>query len=232
MRRLEIVLLCMGLAVITSCSKDNIDDETGPIFNPQADDTSALLAHEGTFEGEWKLSKYEMTCKGQIQVRGDLIYFDVPADYLFPRFMLDSEKKRVEYPDEPIFKSSVNMEYIGTVQLMACSLQGYSDDATYSQLNNTGGGNAEGENAYTTIGDIEFGVMVEGVEYHIVLLGIKEKPTAVYDVNTGLWTIAIPIDEAKITNRKTGTPISIVFLDEEAPGRSAYLFVFKATKKL
>ena len=222
----------MGLAVITSCSKDNIDDETGPIFNPQADDTSALLAHEGTFEGEWKLSKYETTCKGQIQVRGDVIGFDVPADYLFPRFMLDSEKKRVEYPDEPIFKSSVNMEYIGTVQLMACSLQGYSDDATYSQLNNTGGGNAEGENAYTTIGDIEFGVMVEGVEYHIVLLGIKEKPTAVYDVNTGLWTIAIPIDEAKITNRKTGTPISIVFLDEEAPGRSAYLFVFKATKKL
>jgi hypothetical protein len=222
----------MGLAVITSCSKGNIDDETGPIFNPQTDDTSSLLAHEGTFEGEWKLSKYEKTCKGQIQVRGGVIGFDMPADYLFPRFMLDSEKKRVEYPDEPIFKSSVNMEYIGTVQLMACSLQGYSDDATYSQLNNTGGGNAEGENAYTTIGDIEFGVMVEGVEYHIVLLGIKEKPTAVYDINTGLWTIAIPIDEVKITNRKTGTPISIVFLDEEAPGRSAYLFVFKATKKL
>ena len=70
------------------------------------------------------------------------------------------------------------------------------------------------------------------MEYHIVLLGIKEKPSAVYDVNTGLWTVAIPIDETKITNRKTGTPISIVFLDEEAPGRSAYLFVFKATKKL
>lgn len=230
MRRLGIIPLCLGLAMLTSCSK-NIDDDIAYIPKVM-EETPAVYAYEGTFEGEWKLSKYETTCKGQIQVRGDVIGFDVPADYLFPRFMLDSEKKRVEYPDEPIFKSSVNMEYIGTVQLMACSLQGYSDDATYSQLNNTGGGNAEGENAYTTIGDIEFGVMVEGVEYHIVLLGIKEKPTAVYDVNTGLWTIAIPIDEAKITNRKTGTPISIVFLDEEAPGRSAYLFVFKATKKL
>ena len=230
MRRLEIILLSMGLAVITSCSK-NIDDDIAYIPKVM-EETPAVYAYEGTFEGEWKLSKYEMTCKGQIQVRGDLIYFDVPADYLFPRFMLDSEKKRIEYPDEPIFKSSVNIEYFNTKQVMIFSLQGYSDDATYSELNNTGGGNAEGENAYTTIGDIEFGVMVEGVEYHIVLLGIKEKPTAVYDVNTGLWTIAIPIDEAKITNRKTGTPISIVFLDEEAPGRSAYLFVFKATKKL
>ena len=230
MRQLGIIPLCLGLVMLTSCSK-NIDDDIAYIPKVM-EETPAVYAYEGTFEGEWKLSKYEMTCKGQIQVRGDLIYFDVPADYLFPRFMLDSEKKRIEYPDEPIFKSSVNMEYIGTVQLMACSLQGYSDDATYSQLNNTGGGNAEGENAYTTIGDIEFGVMVEGVEYHIVLLGIKEKPTAVYDVNTGLWTIAIPIDEAKITNRKTGTPISIVFLDEKAPGKSAYLFVFKATKKL
>ena len=220
----------MGLAMLTSCSK-NIDDDIAYI--PQVmDETSPQLAHEGTFEGEWKLSKYEMTCKGQIQVRGDLIAFDVPADYLFPRFMLDSEKKRLEYPDEPIFKSSVNIEYFNTKQVMICSLQGYSDDATYSQLKNTGGENAEGENAYTTIGDIAFDAKIEGVEYHIVLLGIKEKPTAVYDVNTGLWTIAIPIDEAKITNRKTGTPISIVFLDEEAPGRSAYLFVFKATKKL
>ena len=231
MRRLDIIFLSMGLAVITSCSKGNIDDDIVP-FTPHMDETSALLAHEGTFEGEWKLSKYEMTCKGQIQVRGDLIAFDVPADYLFPRFMLDSEKKRLEYPDEPIFKSSVNIEYFNTKQVMICSLQGYSDDATYSQLNNTGSGNAEGENAYTTTGDIAFDVKVEGVEYHIVLLGIKEKPTAVYDVNTGLWTVAIPIDETKITNRKTGTPISIVFLDEEAPGKSAYLFVFKATKKL
>ena len=91
MRRLDIIFLSIGLAVITSCSK-NIDDDIAYIPKVM-EETPAVYAYEGTFEGEWKLSKYEMTCKGQIQVRGDLIYFDVPADYIFPRFMLDSERR-------------------------------------------------------------------------------------------------------------------------------------------
>ena len=230
MRRLGIIPLCLGLVVITSCSK-NIDDDIGP-YTPQMEETSALVAPEGTFEGEWKLSKYEKTCEGQIEVKGNEIVFDVPADYLFPRLGFVTEDRKAMYPKEPLFTSEAALSYFNIRQVMTCSLQGYSDAANYNQLKNTWGGNVEGENSYTPIGDILFDVKIEDVEYHIALLDVKEKPTAVFDAKTGLWTVAIPIDMITITNRITGTSITSTYFDEKALDKSAWLFVFRATKRI
>ena len=226
MRRLEIILISMGLAVITSCSKDRIDDEIARLDPATIQNTSYNLTLEGTFWGEWKLSKYEMTCEGQIEVTKDEIAFDVPADYLFPRLGIVTEDKKAMYPEEPLFTSDSAPSYSNTRQVMVCSLQGYSEAATYSQLSNRQG------IEITTVGDLLFDVKIEDVEYHIVLKGIKEKPTAVFDFNTGLWTVAIPIDTVTITNKKTGTSITSTFIDEEAPDKSAWLFVFRAAKRI
>jgi hypothetical protein len=226
MRRLEIILISMGLAVITSCSKDRIDDEIARLDPATIQNTSDNLALEGTFWGEWKLSKYGMTCEGQIEVTKDEIAFDVPADYLFPRLGIVTEERKAKYPEEPLFTSDSAPSYSNTRQVMVCSLQGYSEAATYSQLSNRQG------IEITTVGDLLFDVKIEDVEYHIVLMGIKEKPTAVFDFNTGLWTVAIPIDTVTITNKKTGTSITSTFIDEEAPDKSAWLFVFRAAKRI
>ena len=226
MRRLEIILISMGLAVITSCSKDRIDDEIARLDPATIQNTSDNLALEGTFWGEWRLSKYGMTCEGQIEVTKDEIAFDVPADYLFPRLSIVTEERKAKYPEEPLFTSDSAPSYSNTRQVMVCSLQGYSEAATYSQLSNRQG------IEITTVGDLLFDVKIEDVEYHIVLMGIKEKPTAVFDFNTGLWTVAIPIDTVTITNKKTGTSITSTFIDEEAPDKSAWLFVFRAAKRI
>lgn len=219
-------MISMGLAVITSCSKDRIDDEIARLDPATIQNTSDNLALEGTFWGEWRLSKYGMTCEGQIEVTKDEIAFDVPADYLFPRLGIVTEERKAKYPEEPLFTSDSAPSYSNTRQVMVCSLQGYSEAATYSQLSNRQG------IEITTVGDLLFDVKIEDVEYHIVLKGIKEKPTAVFDFNTGLWTVAIPIDTVTITNKKTGTSITSTFIDEEAPDKSAWLFVFRAAKRI
>ena len=215
----------MVLAVITSCSKDDGVTMYDPAID-QKQNESQLIALEGTFWGEWRLSKYGMTCEGQIEVKGDEIAFDVPADYLFPRLGIVTEERKAKYPEEPLFTSDSAPSYSNTRQVMVCSLQGYSEAATYSQLSNRQG------IEITTVGDLLFDVKIEDVEYHIVLKGIKEKPTAVFDFNTGLWTVAIPIDTVTITNKKTGTSITSTFIDEEAPDKSAWLFVFRAAKRI
>ena len=225
MRRLEIILINMVLAVIASCSKDDGVTMYDPAID-QKQNESQLIALEGTFWGEWRLSKYGMTCEGQIEVTKDEIAFDVPADYLFPRLGIVTEERKAKYPEEPLFTSDSAPSYSNTRQVMVCSLQGYSEAATYSQLSNRQG------IEITTVGDLLFDVKIEDVEYHIVLKGIKEKPTAVFDFNTGLWTVAIPIDTVTITNKKTGTSITSTFIDEEAPDKSAWLFVFRAAKRI
>ena len=215
----------MVLAMIASCSKDDGVTMYDPAID-QKQNESQLIALEGTFWGEWRLSKYGMTCEGQIEVKGDEIAFDVPADYLFPRLGIVTEERKAKYPEEPLFTSDSAPSYSNTRQVMVCSLQGYSEAATYSQLSNRQG------IEITTVGDLLFDVKIEDVEYHIALTGIKDKPTAVFDFNTGLWTVAIPIDTVTITNKKTGTSITSTFIDEEAPDKSAWLFVFRAAKRI
>ena len=215
------------MAVVISCSKDNIDDQFA--HNPQqsANDTTVIsgqITYDGTFEGEWRLSKYGMTCDGQIEVKGDEITFDIPADYLFPRLGFVTDDRKAMYPEEPLFTTD-SPSYFNTKQTMNRSTQGVSKEATYYQITNI-------------IGEIDFdhspsfGVKVDNVEYRIDLIGIKEQMTAVFDNNTMLWTVAIPIDQVSAYNYKTGSLITSSYLDEEAPEKSAWLLVFRAKKRI
>ena len=222
MRQLGIILLSMGLAMLTSCSK-NIDDDIGP-YSPQMEETSALIAPEGTFEGEWKLSKYEKTCKGQIEVKGDEIAFDVPADYLFPRLGFVTEDRKAMYPEEPLFATPYPT-YFDTKQTMSCSTQGVSKEAIYYEM--------AGIIAEIDFGNKpSFGVKADSVDYRINLIAIKEQPTAVFDNNTRLWTVAIPIDQVSAYNCRTSNLITSSYLDKENPDKSAWLLVFRATKRI
>ena len=183
MRRLRILLLGAGIAVALSCSKDN--DQLDSIPQPPENDKTDIsdkITSDGIFEGEWRLSKYGKTCEGQIEVKGDQIVFDIPADYLFPRLSIVTEERKSE-------KASFNN--------------------------------------YPT-----FDIKVDGVDYNIDLIGIKEKPTAVFDINTKLWTVAIPIDQVSVYSHLSQKQIDAAYLDEERPEKSAWLFIFRATRKI
>ena len=102
---------------------------------------------------------------------------------------------------------------------MLYSMLGYSTDAIYMK-------NDQGDDG------LSFGVKADDVDYRLSMVGVKEQPSAVYDFSSGLWRVAIPIDKVSIYNRKTGVKISIAMLDEDKPGNSAWLFVFRTKKKI
>ena len=231
MKKYGLILIGVGLAMVMSCSKEHLDgDMAAELYSPE---NKTVVSNQvdavGTYEGEWRLSKYGMTCTGQIEVTADRIMFDVPADYLVPRLALYDETKKAAYPEEPLFMDTAQREYFHTSQVMRSSTQGYSADAAYSQL-----ANVVAESPDSPSGDFSLllGVKADGVDYSISMTGIKEHPSAVFDVNTGLWTMAVPIDQVTVTNEKTGAQMSFAYLDEQAPERSAWLLVFRATKKI
>ena len=203
MRRFRLLLLGVGMAVALSCSKDNTDDQLIPATQQSDKDTtniiSNLIVSDGIFEGEWRLSKYGKTCEGRIEVKGDQIVFDIPADYLFPRLGIVTDQRKAMYPEEPLFTSKSALSYFNTSQTMNCSTQGFSKEATYYEVMNIVG---EGSDKALFGNYPTFDIKVDDADYSIGLIGIKEKPTAVFDTNTQLWTVAIPIDQVqKESNR-------------------------------
>ena len=232
MRRFGIILLGVGLAVAMSCSKDNTDDvynqQIAQLSDKDTTNISSLIVSSGTFEGEWRLSKYGKTCEGQIEVNGDEITFDIPADYLFPRLGIVTDKRMAMYPEEPLFTSKSALTYFNTSQTMNCSTQGFSKEATYYEVMNI-----VGESDKALFGNYPtFDIKVDDAGYSIGLIGIKEKPTAVFDTNTKLWTVAIPIDQVSIYSHLSYSQINSAYLDEENPDKSAWLLVFRATKRI
>lgn len=231
MKKYGLILIVVGLAMVMSCSKEHLDgDMAAELYSPE---NKTVVSNQvdalGTYEGEWRLSKYGLTCTGQIEVTADRILFDVPADYLVPRLALYDETKKATYPEEALFMDNAQREYFHTSQVMRSSTQGYSTDAAYSQLANIV---AESPDAPPGDFSLLLGVKADGVDYTISMAGIKEQPSAVFDVSTGLWTMAIPIDQVTITNLNTGAQMSFAYLDEEAPEKSAWLLVFRATRKI
>ena len=108
MRQLRLILLCLGMAFLVSCSNDYMDNEqiTDPV-NPIENNNSPY----GIFEGEWQLSKYGKTCPGTIEVDSDKIIFDLPADYLLPRLGLVDETSKAAHPNEPFFMTQSEYTY-------------------------------------------------------------------------------------------------------------------------
>ena len=110
---------------------------------------------------------------------------------------------------------------------MRYSTQGFSTNATYVQ--NIGVDNVTAPHGYNAV---VFYAQTNNADYEITLYSIKEQPSAVFDNNTGLWTMAIPIDKVNIYNSMKYTNMNFEYLDKEAPDKSAWLLVFRATKRI
>ena len=220
MKQFGLFLFSLGMALFASCSKDEkmYDEEASQVI---------VNTPFGTYEGEWQLSKYGKTCPGTIEVDSNQIRFDVPADYLLPRLGLVDATTKAEHPDEPFYTTTSDYTYSETSQIMRYSTLGYSTTALYIQNEGFDCRDIpQGENS------LSFGVKADDTDYTISLFSIKEESSAVFDMTTCLWKLAIPIDKATIYNRQTGAVMTVLMLDEEAPDKSAWLFVFRAKKKI
>lgn len=219
MRRLRLILLCMGMMLAFSCSKE--EDYTS-----ETQHNNNIITPYGIFEGGWQLSKYGRDVTGEIKVDSDQIIFDVPADYLLYRLGLVNEDSKSVYPDEPFFKTTSDYTYYNTTQVMRYSELGYSATSIYIK-------NESIDNQMTPFGNnaLSFYVKADDTDYCISLAGIKEQPSGVFDNITGQWKLAIPIDKAVIYNKKTAMQFTIIMLDEDTPDESAWLLVFRGYRK-
>ena len=219
MRRLRLILLCMGMMLAFSCSKE--EDYTS---EPQHNNN--IITPYGIFEGGWQLSKYGRDVTGEIKVDSDQIIFDVPADYLLYRLGLANEDSKSVYPDEPFVKTTSDYTYYNTTQVMRYSELGYSATSIYIK-------NESIDNQMTPFGNnaLSFDIKADDTDYCISLAGIKEQPSGVFDNITGQWQLAIPIDKAVIYNKKTAMQFTIIMLDEDTPDESAWLLVFRGYRK-
>ena len=223
MKQFGIILVSLGVMLFISCSKDDMDYTAA---QPTTETETANTPY-GIYEGEWQLSKYGKTCPGTIEVDSTQIRFDVPADYLLPRLGLVDETTKAEHPDEPFYTTTSDYTYSKTSQVMRYSTLGYSTTALYIQNEGFDSQDTpQGEKSFS------FGVKADDTDYTVSLFSLKEEPTAVFDLNTNLWKLAIPIDKASIYNRQTSTEMTVLMLDQEAPDKSAWLFVFRAKKKI
>ena len=221
MKRSGLILLCLGMAFLVSCSKDDTDNDH------ISDDRAQIATPYGTFEGEWQLSKYGKTCPGTIKVDSDQIIYDLPVDYLLPRLGLVDETSKAAHPDEPFFTTTSDYTYSNITQVMTFSTLGLSADAIYIQNESIDNLTAPHDFNLTS-----FNVRADDINYTLNLIALKEQPSGIFDNNTGLWKLSIPIDKVAIVNQKTQAQMSILVLDEEAPDKSAWLFVFRAKRKI
>ena len=222
MKQFGMILLSLGMMLCVSCSKNKDYDLTSEPLPTQNVNTPY-----GTYDGEWQLSKYGMTCPGKIEVDSNKIIFDIPADYLLPRLGLVDETTKAAHPDEPFYTTTSDYTYSETSQIMRYSTLGYSTTALYIQ--NEG---FDCRDIPQVENSLSFNVKADDTDYTVSLFSIKEEPTAVFDLTTYLWKLAIPIDKATIYNRQTAAQMTVLMLDEEALDKSAWLFVFRAKKKI
>ena len=222
MRRSGLLLLCLGMAFFVSCSKEDYDQLVDDKVQ-----IGTLTTPYGTFEGEWQLSKYGKTCPGTIEVDSNQIIYDLPVDYLLPRLGLVDETSKAAHPDEPFFTTTSDYTYSNITQVMTFSTLGVSADAIY--IKNESIDNLTVPHSYNSP---LFSVRADDVDYTLNLIGLKEQPSGIFDNNTGLWKLSIPIDKVAIHNQQTQAQMSILVIDEEAPDKPAWLFVFRAKRKI
>lgn len=209
------IVLILGLVLAASCSNDPggevVSDPTTNKDNPTA-------SWKGSFQGEWRLSYYGAVSEGSVEVGDSTFEFSLPSEYLLPRLGLVDEASRRYYPDEPFYQTTSEYIYDDSSQRLRYTIQGYSAEAIY---------------AYVSASPFYLGVKADGVSYRIGLYGEKEQSTAVFDIATGLWRLALIIDKIVIVNQSTGRQIVVKAIDEKrSPEKSAWQLVFRAARRI
>lgn len=210
----QFFVLVTGLLLMAACSKDHDDEIMTPT---DVSEEHSDVSLKGNFEGEWRLSYYGATCEGKVEVNDSMFVFELPSEYVLPRLGIVSDLTKTYYPDEPFYTTTSGYTYLKNTQRLRFALQGYSSEAIYSMISPS---------------PLSFGVKADGTDYRIDLKGVKEQPTAVFDIRSGLWTLALTIDEISINNLSTGREIVVTAIDEKrSADKSAWLLVFRAAKR-
>jgi hypothetical protein len=206
----------LGIMLLVSCSEDT---SAFIALNNAVDQLSSM----GIYKGEWRPGSRNSVVIGEglLTVKKDSMEFILPEEYIVSsglRFWYDGFSEGS--PDEPLFASPSEPIYQGTVQHIHYIWQGASANANYVEIEPTS--NIPGQSL--RYGFYSFEMTIDRTPYRVDLQ-LTEKVTSMYDVNTKMWTIMIPLDKIAVVNLKTDKKVN-----EVKP--ILPILVFNSTKKI
>ena len=211
--------LLLSMMLLASCSQDtSVLSEV----NEALDQLSAM----GIYDGEWRVdTRSYVVGENRLTVKKDSIEFVLPEEYIVSSgIRLWNDNLSSTLAQELLFLSSSEVEYYGVVQHIHYTWEGSSSNACYSELESLSH-NSVGEPVYGVYSfKVRFRDTPYKVDYRIDLL-LSDKVTAMYDINTKMWTIMIPLDKIVVVNLKSGKKVN-----EIKP--ILPILVFNSTKKI
>lgn len=223
MRINSVLRLLLGVMLLISCSED-----TGLIDTTKEEITK--LSAMGVYEGVWQSgTRTRESSKTILTVKKDSMEFVLPEEWLV------SESGNL-FGMGDIFASeffqgiSLNPQFQNAVLQIHYTWQGVSEYACYVEMDNGSFYNGNGDIFHFTpvYGMYSFGMTINNVPYRVDLI-LREKVTAMYDVNTQMWSIMIPPNRAEVVNLEAD---KTVFEYEFNTKSGSPMLVFNTTKKI
>jgi len=230
-KQFGMILLGLSLALVTSCSKDEDELESGV----QKSEWS------GEFEAEW--SFFESKEVGKVMVEDGHFYIDqLPAVAIFSELF-----SRIEQYSEsgPLVDASSN-DYVGSSQMLffkfdqdstSISFNRLSNYYSYISLNIVNEDNGQRENIVIEPSapmTFSFGIQANDARYRIDLVGQDHIVNAEFDESTGSWVFNYWFNHIDLINLNLGKQFSFYLSDKiiQDHPHDNLLLQFKTTKRL
>ena len=204
----------LAVGLMAACSKNDDNEpnmDTIPPFN--------YTIVKTVYDGVWTVDQ-AVVDTARLEVWGDM-KIRLPEDYLTDLYLSSPKEEGLASAiagkdDKPKDSSgsstntvSTDIKPKGVPVTMRNLEQGYSDNGQYysnyspsSNDTDEGREKTSGGNSLYESGTFSFYVTKDGVDYRILLLS-NDRPTSIYRMDTGLWTISIPINGFLVTNLET-----------------------------
>lgn len=253
----KILLLGLILALVTSCSKDEVE----PVDNSEPVIPLTSQEMTGEFEGEWSYT-YGHSQNGKIVVNDRYIFIDeLLTDIIVLQLVDDIRDYCLDHPEvEAQMKDSIgNFFFASSYKFPATDLQikynlvSYSDGSysasilsmknMWSDIITTIIIDKEPPYPSETIviaqpepNTISFGVKADDVSYRIDLISKEHETTAELNMSTGLCVFQYWFNIIRINNLQTGQQYDAVIMNDGYPRRhnkeDTNLLQFQAKKRI
>jgi hypothetical protein len=223
MRINSVLRLLLGVVLLASCSED-----TG--LTDTTKEEVAKLSAMGVYEGEWQSgTRTREIGKTILTVKKDSMEFVLPEEWIVSGSGIFLGMGDI-FTSDLFHGISLNPQFQGAVLQIHYTWQGVSENACYVEMDNGSFYNGNGDIFHFTpvYGMYSFGMTINDVPYRVDLI-LREKVTAMYDVNTQMWSIMIPPNRIAVVNLETG---KTVFEYDFNTNSGSPMLVFNTTKKI
>ena len=195
----QLSVLLIGVCLCASCD-DGEHMNSDAVYEMVDNYNQFLKESTNTYAGDWIVDK-QVVDTALVKKEKDQFMFVFPEKYLAQKAFHDNIAKfdchRLQ--QTLYFVLAGNSEHTSYANIM-----GHYNPLNYIEVSGPDG-MPVAPHAWMIpeSGSYSFGLTRDGIFYRIDMLG-KESGTAIFDMETMFWSLAIPIDKMVVTNMQTG----------------------------